>query len=52
VYTTDLVIVADIFPEAKKSLKRWPMHEFLMSSYSAEMLILIEWSQGKIVANR
>ena len=49
---TGLVTVSDIFPETKRSLRRWQMHEFPMSSYSAEMLILIEWSQGKIVANR
>ena len=49
---TDLVTVLDIFPETKRSLKRWPMHEFPMSSYFAETLILIEWSQGKIIVLR
>jgi len=49
---TDLVTVSDIFLETKRSLKRWPMHEFLMSSYFAEMLILIEWSQGKIIVHQ
>jgi len=47
-----LVTVLDIFPETKRSLRRWRMHEFPMSSYFAEMQILIEWSQGKIVTNR
>jgi len=51
-YMRDLVIVSGIFQETKRSLRRWQMHEFLMSLYSAEMLILIEWSQGKIIANR
>ena len=41
-----------ISPETKRILKRWRMHEFPMSSYFAEMLILIEWNQEKIVANR
>jgi len=49
---TDLVTVSDIFPETKRSLKRWPMHEFPMNSYSVGMLIPIEWSQGKLVAHR
>jgi len=49
---TDLVTMSDIFLETKRSLKRWPMHGFPMSSYFAEMLILIEWSQGKIIVHR
>jgi len=49
---TDLVTVSDIFPGTKRSLKRWPMHEFPMNSYFAGMLIPIEWSQGKLVAHR
>ena len=49
---TDLVTVSDIFPGTKTSLKRWPMHEFPMSSYFAGMLIPIEWSQGKVIAHR
>jgi len=49
---TDLVIMLSIFPETKKSLKRWRMHEFPMSSYFAEMLILIEWNQENIITNR
>jgi len=49
---TGLVIVSDIFPGTKRSLKRWPMHEFPMNSYFAGMLIPIEWSQGKLVAHR
>jgi len=48
----DLVSVSGIFPETKRSLRKWRMHEFPMSSYFAEMLILIEWNQGKIVASR
>jgi len=47
-----LVTVSDIFPEIKRSLKKWRMHEFPMSSYFAGMLILIEWSQGKIATHR
>ena len=38
---TDLVRVLGIFLGTKRSLKRWQMHEFLRSSYFAEMLILI-----------
>jgi len=49
---TDLVAVLGIFLGTKSSLRRWRMHEFPMSSYFAEMLIPIEWSQGKIIANR
>jgi len=49
---TNLVTVSGIFPGTKRSLRRWQMHEFLMSSYFAEMLIPIEWRQGKIIANR
>jgi len=33
VYTIGLVIVLNIFPGTKKSLKKWPMHEFPMNSY-------------------
>jgi len=36
-----LVSVLAIFHETKRSLKRWQMHGFLISSYFAEMLILI-----------
>ena len=52
VCTTGLVSVLVIFLGTKKSLNRWWMHEFPMSSYFAEMLILIGWNQGKIVVNR
>jgi len=52
VYMTGLVIVSSIFLGTKRSLRRWQMHEFPMSSYFGEMQILIEWSQGKIIANR
>jgi len=52
VYTIGLVIVFDIFPGIRKSLKRWPMHEFPMCSYFAGTLILIRWSQGNIVVHR
>jgi len=52
VYMTDLVNVLGIFPGNKRSLRKWQMHEFPMSSYFLEMLILIEWSQGKIVAHQ
>ena len=49
VCTTGLVIVLSTFPGTKKNLRRWLM---LRSSYFAGMPILIEWSQGKIVAHR
>jgi len=49
---TGLVTVSNIFPGTRKSLKRWPMHEFPMSSYFVGMLIHIGWSQGKVVAHR
>jgi len=49
---TGLMTVSGIFPETKRSLRRWRMHEFLMSSYFAGMLILIEWSQGKVIVHR
>jgi len=51
VYTIGLVIMLNIFPETRKSLKRWPMHEFPMSSYFVGTLILVGWSQGKVVAH-
>jgi len=51
-YMIGLVIVSDIFLEIKRSLKKWQMHEFPMSSYFAGMLILIKWSQGKIATHR
>jgi len=50
VRTTGLVIVFNIFPETRKSLKKWLMHGFPMSSYFAGMPTLIRWSQGKIIA--
>jgi len=52
VYMIGLVIVLNIFPETRKSLRRWLMLEFPMSSYFAGMLILIGWSQGNIVVHR
>jgi len=39
-----LVIVLNIFPGTRKSLKRWLMRVFRMSSYFAEVPILIRWS--------
>ena len=48
----DLVIVSDIFPGTKRSLKRWTMREFPTSSYFVGMLIPIDWSHGKVVAHR
>jgi len=45
-----LVIVLSTLPGTKRSLKRWQMLEFPMSSYFAEMLIPIVWNQGKVVA--
>jgi len=47
-----LVTVLNIFPGTKKSLRRWLMHEFPMSSSFAGMPILIGWSQEKILAHR
>jgi len=49
---TGWVSVSDIFLETKRSLRRWRMHEFPMSSYLAKMIIFIKWNQGKIVATR
>jgi len=49
---TGLVTVSGIFLEIKRSLKRWRMREFPMSSYFAGMLKLIEWSQEEIATNR
>jgi len=48
----DLVTVSSTFPGTKKNLKKWRMHEFPMNSYFVGMLILIEWSQVKIVVHR
>jgi len=48
----DSVTVLDTFPGTKRSLKRWQMLGFPMSSYFAGMPIPIEWSQGKIVAHQ
>jgi len=45
-----LVIVLGTFLGTKRSLKRWQMLEFPMSSYFAGMLIPIVWSLGKVVA--
>jgi len=47
-----LVTVLNTFPGTKRNLRRWLMHEFPMSSYFAGMLMLIGWSQGKIIAHR
>jgi len=52
VCTIDLVVVLHIFPGTKKSLRRWLMRGFPMSSYFAGMPMFIGWSQGKIVAHR
>ena len=52
VYTIGLVIVFNIFPRIRKSLKRWQMHEFLMSLYFVGTLILIGWSQENTVVHR
>jgi len=48
----DLVILLNTFPGIKRSLKRWRMLEFPMSSYFVGMLILIGWSPGKVVAHQ
>jgi len=42
-----LEIELNIFPGIKKSLRKWLMHGFPMSSYFAGTLTLIGWSQGK-----
>jgi len=52
VCTTDLGIALNIFPETRKNLKKWLMHEFPMSSYFVGMPTLIGWSQGEIVAQQ
>jgi len=38
---TGLVSLSGIFPETKRSLRRWWMREFPMNSYFVEMLILL-----------
>jgi len=52
VCTIGLGSVLAIFQETKRSLRRWQMQGFPMSSYFAEMLILIGWNQGEIVVNQ
>jgi len=52
VWMIGLVNMSVTFPETKRNLRRWRMHEFPMSSYFAGMLILIGWNQGKTVVNR
>jgi len=49
---TGLEIELNIFLGIRKSLRKWLMHGFSMSSYFAGTLTLIEWSQGKVVAHR
>jgi len=49
---TGLVIVLNTFPQTKRSLRRWRMLEFPMSSYFVETLILIGWSRGNIIDHR
>jgi len=49
---TGLEIELNIFSRIRKSLRKWLMHGFPMSSYFVGMLTLIRWSQGKIVAHR
>jgi len=48
----DLVNMLVIFPETRRSLGRWQVHEFLMSLYFAGMLILIGWNQGRLTINQ
>jgi len=50
VYTIGLVIVFNIFPGIKKSLKRWQMLGFPMNSYSAGMLIPIAATTSSMVS--
>ena len=40
------------FPRNQEELEEMVDAQFPMSSYFAGMLILIEWSQGKIVVHR
>jgi len=47
---TGLVSMLCIFLETKRSLRRWRMREFPMSSYFAEMLILTPQGQRVFVA--
>jgi len=49
---TGSAIVLNIFPGTRKNLKRWLMRGFPMSSSSVGTLILIGWSQGKIIVHR
>jgi len=51
VCTTGLEIELNIFLGTRKNLRRWLMHGFPMSSFSAGMPILIGWSQGKVIAH-
>jgi len=52
VYMIGLVLVLNIFPGTRKSLKRWQMLGFLMCSYFAGMLISIVSNQGNIVVHQ
>jgi len=52
VCTTGLVIVSIIFLGARRSSRRWLMHEFPMNSYFVGMPIRIGWSRGKIIAQQ
>jgi len=49
---TGLVNVSVIFLEINRSLRRWRMHEFSMSLFSVEMLILIGSNQRWFGINR
>jgi len=51
-YTIGLAIVFSIFLGIKKSLKRWQMLGFPMSSYFAGMLIPIVSNQGNILVHQ
>jgi len=44
---TGLVDVLVIFQETKWNWRRWLMHGYPMSLFSAGMLILIGWNQGR-----
>jgi len=52
VCTIGLVIVLNTFPGTRRSLRRWLIHGFPMSSYFVGTLTLIGWSQGSIVDHR
>jgi len=47
-----LVDMLGIFQGTTRSLKRWQMHGCLMNLFSAGMLTLIGWNQGRFAINQ